>query len=156
VLALAIYLFVHGGLRAGEILTYSVLYLSVMAPLNEIHRFIDEAHESSLRVADLIGLLEEPVDPSFEPLAPAEPRLNLGEPVFVSQTLQVEFRSAKSPPRPALKDLSAVIRHGQTIGVAGRSGSGKSTWLRTMMRLAHPTGGVATLGGVPLACLSRQ
>ena len=31
--------------------------LNVMAPLNEIHRFIDEAHESSLRVGDLLGLL---------------------------------------------------------------------------------------------------
>jgi ATP-binding cassette subfamily B protein len=156
VLALAIYLFVHGGLRAGDILTYSVLYLNVMAPLNEIHRFIDEAHESSLRVADLIGLLEEPVDPSFEPAAPAEPRLNLGEPVLVSHDLQVGFRSARGAPRSVLKGLSIVIRHGETIGVAGRSGSGKSTWLRTMMRLAHPTGGAASLGGVPLPRLSRQ
>ena len=35
-------------IRLGDIMTFSVLYLNVMCPLNEIHRFIDEAHESSL------------------------------------------------------------------------------------------------------------
>ncbi len=54
VLAFAVYLFVHGQIRYGDILTFSVLYLNVMCPLNEVHRFIDEAHESSLRVGDLI------------------------------------------------------------------------------------------------------
>src|SRR5271157_1826694 len=41
VLAFAVYLFVHGQLRGiGDIFTFSVLYLSVMCPLNEVHRFI--------------------------------------------------------------------------------------------------------------------
>ena len=40
-----------------------------------------------------------------------------------------------------LTGVSMVIRHGETIGVAGRSGCGKTTWLRTLMRLVHPTGG---------------
>ena len=78
VLALAIYLFVHGRIRLGDILTFSVLYLNVMCPLNEVHRFIDEAHESSLRVGDLFDLLSEPVDRSFKPAEPREPTLGHG------------------------------------------------------------------------------
>ena len=157
VLAFAIYLFVHGGLRgAGEILTFSVLYLNVMAPLNEIHRFIDEAHESSLRVGDLLGLLGEPIDPSFESAEHREPRIVVGEPLFVTKDLRVVYRSAADKARPALNGLSSSIRHGETIGVAGRSGCGKTTWLRTLMRLAHASGGEATLGGVELNCISRQ
>ena len=74
-------------IKAGEILTFSILYLNVMAPLNEIHRFIDEAHESSLRVGDLLGLLAEPVDLSFESAAHREPRLVVGEPLFVTSDL---------------------------------------------------------------------
>ena len=34
---------------------FSALFLNVMTPLSEVHRFIDEGHESSLRIGDLIG-----------------------------------------------------------------------------------------------------
>ena len=46
----------------------SVLFLNVMSPLNEVHRFVDEAHESSLKVGDLLDILSEPVDRSFRPV----------------------------------------------------------------------------------------
>jgi ATP-binding cassette, subfamily B, bacterial len=156
VLAFAIYLFVHGEIESGEILTFSILYLNVMAPLNEIHRFIDEAHESSLRVGDLLGLLAEPIDPSFESATHREPQLVVGEPLIVTHDLRVEYRGTDNSVKPALNGLSSMIRHGETIGVAGRSGCGKTTWLRTLMRLAHASGGDATLGGVELSCISRQ
>jgi ATP-binding cassette subfamily B protein len=134
------------------------LFLNVMTPLAEVHRFIDEAHESSLRVGDLLGLLTVPIDRSFRtPEAPAgPPRLALGEPVFTADDLRVEFHGNDGQPRHALNGLAIAIRHGETIGVAGRSGCGKTTWLRTLLRLTHPCGGTATLGGVPLECITRQ
>ncbi len=156
VLAFAIYLLVHGGLRAGDILTFSVLYLNVMAPLNEVHRFVDEAHESSLKAGDLLELLALPIDRSFKLAGPGEPRIAVGEPLFVADDLWVAFPSGFGPVAPALKGLSVTIKHGETIGIAGRSGCGKTTWLRTLMRLTHASGGDATLGGIPLCCVSRQ
>src|SRR5438445_1350369 len=54
VLALAIYLAGQGEITFGEIFTFSMLFLSVMMPLSEIHRVIDEGHECSLQVGDLI------------------------------------------------------------------------------------------------------
>src|SRR4029077_7837439 len=60
------------------------------------------------------------------------------------------------PSRRALNGLSVTIQHGETIGVAGRTGGGKTTWLRALMRLAHPCAGDATLGGVPLRCITRR
>jgi ATP-binding cassette subfamily B protein len=149
VLAFAIYLFVHGQI--------SVLVLNVMSPLAEVHRFIDEGHESSLKIGDLIGLLSVPIDRSFKTPASEEvPRLVQGEPMFVSEGLKVEFPVPGRPSRRALNGLSVTIRHGETIGVAGRSGCGKTTWLRALMRLAHPCDGEATLGGVPLDRVSRK
>jgi ATP-binding cassette subfamily B protein len=156
VLAFAVYLLVQGRVQPGDVLMFSALFLNVMAPLNEVHRFMDEAHESSLRIGDLLGLLAVPIDRSFRtPATAAVPRLAPGEPLFISEGLAVEFRTAAGP-RRALDGLSVVIRHGETIGVAGRSGCGKTTWLRALMRLAHPCGGTATLGGVPLELVSRK
>ncbi|MDR3621260.1 MAG: ABC transporter ATP-binding protein [Paludisphaera borealis] len=156
VLAFAVYLYLQGQITHGDILTFSVLYLNVMAPLNEVHRFIDEAHESSIRVGDLIELLREPVDPSFKPIDPRTPVLTLGEPLFVAEDVEVKYRHASETGRPALNGASLVIRHGETIGMAGRSGCGKTTWLRVLMRLIHPTGGKVEFGGVPLASVSRE
>jgi ATP-binding cassette, subfamily B, bacterial len=157
VLAFAVYLGIHGRGGPGEIMMYSMLFLNVMTPLSEVHRFIDEGHESSLKIGDLIGLLTVPIDRSFRTQASEEgPRLVLGEPLFVSEGLKVEFPVPGRPSRRALNGLSVTIRHGETIGVAGRSGCGKTTWLRAMMRLAHPSGGEATLGGLPLERVSRK
>jgi ATP-binding cassette, subfamily B, bacterial len=156
VVAFAVYLFVHGGISNGDILAFSGLFLSVMAPLNEVHRFIDEAHESSLRVGDLLEILAQPSDRSFEPSGEARPSLIMGAPLIVTEDLRVVYRTSDGKLRRALNGVSLEIRHGETIGVAGRSGCGKSTWLRVLMRLTHPCGGRAFLGGVPLESVGRE
>lgn len=156
VIAFAIYLFVHNGIRYGDILTFSVLYLSIMAPLNEIHRFIDEAHESSLKIGDLVDILTRPVDPSFRLVDPDAPRIAVGDELFACRDLRVSYRATHGRTRSALNSVSLSIRHGETIGVAGRSGCGKTTWLRVLMRLAHPEGGDVELGGVPIHRITRE
>jgi ATP-binding cassette subfamily B protein len=70
--------------------------------------------------------------------------------------LCVEYQLPDGQRMRALDDISLEIRRGETIGVAGRSGCGKSTWLRVMMRLTHPSAGSAYLGGVPLESVSRE
>jgi ATP-binding cassette subfamily B protein len=156
VIAYAIYLLLHGAVLPGEILTFSVLYLNVMAPLNEVHRFVDEAQECSLRVRDLLDLLAEPIDVSFHAISPCEPRLLVGEPVFASDGLCVALGARREAQRRVLHGLSITLHHGETIGVAGRSGCGKSTWLRTLLRLAHPCDGEANFCGMSLSQLSRE
>lgn len=156
VLAYAIALYLNGSILLGDILTFSVLYMSVMAPLNEIHRFIVEAHESGLRIGDLAELTKLPVDRSFRPVRPGTPALALGSPLFVTEDLRVEYPTPSGRPRVALDGVSLTVRHGETIGVAGRSGCGKTTWLRVLMRLTHPTSGHAALADVPLDGVTRD
>jgi ATP-binding cassette subfamily B protein len=156
VIACSIYLFVNGRIAYGDVITLSVLFLNVMAPLNEVHRFIDEAHESSLRMGDLLEILDAPTDVSFHPLDPQVPALVLGAPLLVVDDLRVDFRTAGGGRKRGLGGVSVAIRHGETIGVAGRSGCGKSTWLRVLMRLTHPSGGKAWLGGVPIDSIGRE
>ncbi len=156
VVAIAIRMCVAGSISYGDILTFSVLFLNVMSPLNEIHRFIDEGHESSLRVGDLLHMLAEPEDRSFGTVEVVRPHLGDLAPLFECEGLRVDYRSADGRLKRALDGVSLTIHHGETIGVAGRSGCGKSTWLRVMMRLTHPSSGLVRLGGVPLDLVSRQ
>jgi ATP-binding cassette subfamily B protein len=140
----------------GDVLTFSTLFLSVIHPLKEVHRILDEAHESSLQVGDLLDMLHTPVDKSFFLPTLRYPELELGEPMIVTEGLTVEYRTPDGRTKRALDNVSLSIRHGETIGAAGRSGSGKSTWLKVVMRLVHPTSGRVILGGEPLEAASRE
>jgi oligopeptide/dipeptide ABC transporter ATP-binding protein len=53
----------------------------------------------------------------------------------------------------AVDDVSFVIRKGETIGLVGESGCGKTTVGRTMLRLIEPTSGVVKFGGLDVANL---
>ncbi|HYT89971.1 MAG TPA: ABC transporter ATP-binding protein [Gemmataceae bacterium] len=156
VIACAIYCAASGTISFGDVLTLSMLFLNVMTPLSEIHRVLDEGHEASLRVGDLLEMLAEPVDRSFAIAARREPRLEPGQPVIEVDALRFHYRTPDGQVRRALNGVSLSIRHGETIGVAGRSGSGKSTWLKCLLRLPHPVAGTGMLGGVPLEAVTRE
>ncbi len=62
---------------------------------------------------------------------------------------------------PLFTDLHVAIPAGQKVGLVGRSGSGKTTFVKLIQRLHEVTGGAITLGGVdiaqvPLSDLRRQ
>jgi ATP-binding cassette subfamily B protein len=156
VLSLATYLAINGRITYGDVLTISVLYLNVMAPLNEVHRVLDEGHESSLRVDDLFKLLDEPVDPSFAREATETLSLSVGEPIVQLQQLLVSYRTPEGKIKRALDKVDLTIKHGEMIGVAGRSGAGKSTWIKVLLRLLHPQEGTVIFGQRPLPLVGRD
>jgi ATP-binding cassette subfamily B protein len=155
VLASAIYFAANGTIEFSDVLPFSVLFLNVMTPLSEVHRVLDEGHEASLRVGDLMEMLAEPVDRSFATVTLRQPQLQPGRPVIELENLQVEYQTVDGRLRRALDGIGLSIRYGETIGVAGRSGSGKSTWLKCLLRLVHPCEGTFVLGGVPLEAVGR-
>ena len=158
VLGTAVYLAINHwhGIGIGDVFTFSGLFLSVMTPLSEVHRVLDEGHEASLRVGDLLEMLAEPADRSFRTEPGHPPRVVAGRPVIEVEDLQVEYTNALGQTFRALDGVSLSVRHGETIGVAGRSGCGKTTWLKVLLRLTHPCGGSVRVGGVPLERLTRE
>ena len=50
----------------------------------------------------------------------------------------------------ALKEVSFEVQPGETVGITGRTGSGKSTVLQLAMRMMDPTDGSVVLDGTPL------
>ena len=55
-----------------------------------------------------------------------------------------------------LKGLNLHVEPGQKIGICGRSGSGKSSFLLTLLRLLDNNSGCITLDGIDLASITRQ
>jgi ATP-binding cassette subfamily B protein len=155
VLGVAIYLAILGRITFGDVLTFSILFLNVMTPLSEVHRVLDEGHESSLQVGELLEMLAEPTDPSFATATDQLPRLWSGAPAIVVDDLHVAYSTPEETRPQTLHGVSLTIRHGETIGIAGRSGGGKSTLLKVLLRLLHPCGGRVLVGTIPLEAVSR-
>jgi ATP-binding cassette subfamily B protein len=157
VLLVAVHFYLTGRVgEIGDILAFSLLFMNVMTPLAEIHRVLDDGYECSLQVGILLELLAQPTDRSFAMTKFREPHLRDGEPVLVVEDLHMDYPGEDGRPRRALAGVSLDVHHGETIGVAGRSGSGKTTWLRVLLRLTHATRGRVLLGGVPLEEVSRD
>jgi ATP-binding cassette subfamily B protein len=56
---------------------------------------------------------------------------------------------------PVLHDITLTVRAGRSLGLVGRSGSGKTSMGRLMLRLTAPTSGAVCVGGTDVSVLSE-
>lgn len=75
-----------------------------------------------------------------EPTDPRTPAHVLSEPLEKLSLVHVSFRYANGQP-PALKDVSVQVMGGEVLGIAGGTGSGKSTLVQIMAGLLVPSSG---------------
>ena len=59
-------------------------------------------------------------------------------------------KGMKGPGIQAVEDVSLYIKRGETLGLVGESGCGKTTLGRTILRLHEPTSGTIFYDGVPI------
>ena len=84
----------------------------------------------------------EPVRPDPVPAAPVTPEE--GAPAIAFE--HVSFRYGRSG-EETLTDIDFTLRRGQTLGILGETGSGKSTLIRLLMRFYDPDAGTVRLFG---------
>ena len=56
----------------------------------------------------------------------------------------------------AVDDITFTLNEGETLGLVGESGCGKTTLSRTVMRLLEPTGGAVRFRGTDVTHASRK
>ncbi len=56
----------------------------------------------------------------------------------------------------AVEDVTLTVRRGETLGIVGESGCGKSTTARLMLRLLDPTAGTIRFDGQDITRLSQR
>jgi len=151
VVGISTYFAVNGTISKGDILTYSLLFTSILSPLRELHRVLDEAHESSIRVQDLLNLQSQKIDASF--LAKETKEKISGKDVIKIQNLSFSYPDKKDS---VLTKIDLNIKQGEKIGIVGSSGCGKSTLLKILLRLVHDYRGKVFVLGKDLKSFSRK
>lgn len=73
-------------------------------------------------------------------------------PVIKMSDMSVTYNAMGTP---ALNNINLDIREGDRVAIVGRSGSGKSSMLRTLLRFYDPSSGTCCLDGMRLTDLSR-
>ncbi len=64
--------------------------------------------------------------------------------------IKIEHLTKQYGPLTVLKDITAEIHQGEVVAIIGPSGTGKSTLLRCLNLLEHPTSGKISIDGVDL------
>lgn len=68
---------------------------------------------------------------------------------------QKKFLEKQAPPVRAVDGISFALKAGETLGLVGESGCGKSTAARTLLRLIEPTSGQVNFFGTNLFALKE-
>jgi len=144
-LGLVVALTMHGGTGASleaVFVTFSYFAAStrVMWEFNRIYRNLEGALTDAAQFAEL--LLDPPVvvdTPAPATFAPADFGVELRDVTF-----------GYTPARPLFEGLSLAIPAGMKVGFVGRSGGGKTTLTRLLLRFADLQGGEIRIGGLPI------
>jgi len=72
------------------------------------------------------------------------------------EDLVVEFPAGRDEVVHAVSGISFDVLEGETLGLVGESGCGKSTTGRAIMHLPRPTDGSVTLDGIDLTALDEE
>ncbi len=81
----------------------------------------------------------------------------VGRPLEVVNEIALERVSyAYSPERPVLADVSFRVHPGETVGIIGPTGAGKSTLVQILLGLREPASGAYLVNGLPARDFARD
>ena len=117
-------------------LQYFIMILNAMLGITRIFVMWSKGEASANRVADVLAL---PEDLTCLPQADAQP-----------DAPHIEFRDVSFSYTGIGKNIDSLsfkLGHGQTLGILGPTGSGKSTILNLLLRLYDPDSGTVLIDG---------
>ena len=126
-----------GGLSS--ILTYGMQVLMSLLMLSMIVVMISLSAASANRIVEVLDEVSDIQNPE-------NPVMNVpnGDIVFEN----VDFAYSNKANRPTLKGINIDIKSGETIGVIGGTGSGKSSFIQLISRLYDVNSGSVKVGGI--------
>jgi ATP-binding cassette, subfamily B, bacterial len=158
-LGISILLFFNDTLTIGTLyLVYRYIEL-LEEPVQEVGRQVQDLQQASaalIRVRELLTTQSVLQGQGQTPLPQQALSVTVEQVNFryVTSEEAPESGSNASPPNWVLQDISFTLSPGSILGLLGRTGSGKTTLTRLLLRLCDPTHGTIRLAGVPIPDIS--
>ncbi|UPJ26425.1 ABC transporter ATP-binding protein [Bradyrhizobium sp. CW1] len=146
----ALLLWTAGRASPGDVTYVLTSYYVIHAYLREVGIYINNLQRSVDDMEELVAIYDEPIGigdvPDARPIA-----INGGEIVFDN----VSFRYGGEGV-PLYDKLSVEISAGERVGLVGRSGSGKTTFVKLIQRLYDVSGGRILVDGQDIALATQH
>ena len=131
-----------GSIAQGDVVALNNYMLQITVELIKLASLIITLTKSMACAGRVAGVLEQPTSMTY-PEKDVQPRENADEAVRFDH-VNFTYRNAGAP---SLTDISFRAEKGQTIGIIGGTGSGKSTLISLIPRFYDATSGTVCLDG---------
>ncbi|KAK5989321.1 ABC multidrug transporter B [Cladobotryum mycophilum] len=150
ILVVAIALNVHSTAYLGVALFNIVTFSSTLQTLVTDWIQVETALGAISRIRTYVRTVEDENLPSEDGDVPED------WPTNGTITFEGISASYNSPLEPVLKNISVSINDGEKVAICGRTGSGKSSLISTLLRMLEVDSGTMTIDGIDISTLPRQ
>ena len=131
------------GLTSGEMIAFVFLTTILIAPIWELGEVLDQTQTALAGWWKILSVLDVPIE-VHEP--ESGEKLKTGALEIEANNVNFRYRTGSQ----VLDDISIQIPAGTNVAVVGETGSGKTTFVKLLARIADPTSGQITINGVPI------
>ena len=131
------------GLTSGEMIAFVFLTTILIAPIWELGEVLDQTQTALAGWWKILSVLDVPIE-VHEP--ESGEKLKTGALEIEARNVNFRYRTGSQ----VLDDISIRIPAGTNVAVVGETGSGKTTFVKLLARIADPTSGQITINGVPI------
>lgn len=140
-----------GTMLAGDLMAYVTYLTQILMSLMMVGMALMMVSRGKVSAERINSVLDTKFD-IINPTTPVENAITKGDITFE----HVTFRYPLSTGDPVLKDINLSIKAGQTIGILGETGAGKSTFVNLIPRLYDVTSGSVKIDGVDVRDMTLE
>jgi ATP-binding cassette subfamily B protein len=149
VIGLAIWLWAHGRATPGDVAFVLTSYAVVHGYLRDVGQHVHNLQRSVNDMEEMVAMHALPFGvPDLPGAAPMA--VTAGEIAFERVTFHYGGHI-----EPLYRDFSLTIKAGEKVGLVGRSGSGKTTFVKLVQRLYDVSGGRIAIDGRDIAAATQ-
>lgn len=129
-------------------------FVAVVYLVQRIFSYFQQMQGQIHRASEAVAFLKGVVKYEEEAILNSEKRG--GEDFVFARELSFNDVGFSYGERVALKGVSVTIKKGETLGIVGKSGSGKTTFVDLLLRLFDPSSGTIMVDGVPSSSIDIE